>query len=149
MLPQWSPGKCHVYVFAIDANVVKVGITDRPRERMRQHWKNTAGGIRWVHLFPACTRPAARESELLAPDALRDLAVRINRSEWYESTASKAEIVFAMRRAVAEAAAKHAAIAAAAAEVEAAQARIRSALDAAGMHDIGGHLYVPKSKAAA
>lgn len=146
MFPTWERGKCFVYLVFVGDDVLKVGITDRPRERLRQHWKNAGGDVRWVHLFAPCSRAAARSCELMAPEALELLAARINRSEWYQTNASKQDLVRAMRSAFCEAVAKQREIDREQDELRLVHARIRGALDAAGLHDIGGHIYVPSHR---
>lgn len=97
LFPSGYGGRSFIYAIAFKGDVVKVGQTTSPRQRLLQHWKTGNGEVEWIHVFSSMHTETARSVERMAPAALAGIAQQINGSEWFFVSASKAEVLAAIR----------------------------------------------------
>lgn len=103
LFPVGRGGRTFIYAIAFHGDVVKVGQTNNPQRRLREHWRSVSGEVTWVHLFESMHQETATLVERLTPAALEGLAEQINGSEWFFASASKAEIMAVIRPLIARA----------------------------------------------
>lgn len=102
LFPQWNGTRPWLYAVGFKDGRVKVGITLRPRNRMRQHWNQVDGQIAWMHLFGHISderRPGGNAVEQAALRNCSAIAERIGRSECFRGL-SKADTLRCCRAAI-------------------------------------------------
>ena len=98
LIPRHYKGRSFIYAIAFAGNVLKVGMTTKPRERLRSYLKTAGSDAQWFHLFAPMHRMTARSVELRAPQALNAIASCHNKSEWFITNgADKATVVRLLR----------------------------------------------------
>lgn len=102
MFPNRKRGRLYIYAIGFSGGVVKVGQTTQPRDRLAAHWKTANGEVEWMHLFESMSSQTARHVEWGAAKALGGVAKQIHKSEWFFSSATKAEIIAVIRPLIAK-----------------------------------------------
>lgn len=86
MLPRHSgDGMLHLYACGLKDGKTKIGITNRPRYRLSQHWTSTRGAVAWVHLFSRHRAAIARAVEKAALAEAARIGQRVFASEVFHN----------------------------------------------------------------
>lgn len=101
MYPRAYKGRSFVYAIAFNGDVVKVGRTANPRERLANHWNRGRGEVLWVHLFESMHDDTAALAERRVLAAFSSVAKPIEGSEWYFADMPKREVLALIRPVIA------------------------------------------------
>lgn len=151
IFPANTRGRKRIYAIAFSGGIVKIGQTNHPRTRLRNHWNRGSGEVEWVHLFGSVSGETATAVERAAPSALQEILQPVNGSEWYRGCTERSRIVPVVRECIEKCRAAVQSRWDADERNRAAKAAALKVLKDAGIHDISFYdlLRAPTEKAAA
>ncbi len=129
-------GRARIYAIAFDGGVVKVGKTERPRSRLRDHWTRGEGEVLWVHMFAPMHVLTANAVERQAPQALGEFLSSIHGSEWFRGDTDKQRVIETIRSCIARCRKEVQASLDASADEKARREKAAALLASAGLHGI-------------
>lgn len=100
MYPTNYRGRVFIYAIAFDGDVIKIGRTTNPRQRLTDHWKRGNGEVKWVHVFESVNPSAGDQVERRVLADFAAVAQQINGTEWHFSDFSKEKVLGIVRAAI-------------------------------------------------
>lgn len=89
--PKYGDGTW-LYALGYKDGRTKIGISNRPRSRLTQHWVACDGSIDWVHLFAPLPRSQCEWAERDALRRASEVGSRIRRTEVFRNLSREATL---------------------------------------------------------